>query len=220
MQRFEHSRRLWRSVLGYEMFYDNLVLCAYSLMLKLALVRLLGDQINVFISLPIFLPDRSVCVSANYALRLIIMSTLEMKYGFPLFTKERSTVYMGNHKKLIISDIWSFWDYIIKKHKKNNDFLSALLEQSKTFYNAAESSPIKSKPLLYYYSFLNLSKILICIENGYSDSCEYMHGLTESHNGSFPASEIKIKSKHLTPKNVGIELLHMLDRNPPPVVGQ
>lgn len=142
-----------------------------------------------------------------------------MKYGFPLFTKEKSTVYMGNHKKLIISDIWSFWDYIIKKHKKDNDFLSALLEQAKTFYNAAENSPIKSKPLLFYYAFLNLSKILICIEKQYNGSHKYMHGISENHNNLFSASEIELKSLHATPKNVAIELAHILDRNPPPAVG-
>jgi YaaC-like Protein len=159
-------------------------------------------------------PD--VGINKVIPLRTVLMAIADMKYGFPLFTRASNTVYLGNHKKLIISDIWSFWDYVIKKHKTDRDFLNALLEQAKHFYSAAESSPLKSKPLLYYYSFLNLSKILICIEKGYGASASYMHGLSEKHNGSFAASEIKVKSLLPTPKNVGIELLHVLDASPPP----
>lgn len=98
-----------------------------------------------------------------------------------------------------------------KKHKKNNDFLGALLAQAKHFYIAAESSPINSKPLLFYYSFLNLAKIMISIEKGYGVASSYMHGISEKHNGSFSASEITIKSIHPTPKNVAIELMSILD---------
>jgi len=76
------------------------------------------------------------------------MKKIEMKYGFPLFTKEKSNIYLGNHKELIISDIWAFWDYIIKKHRRNKHFLQSCLEQAKFFYITAENSPIKSK--LYY----------------------------------------------------------------------
>jgi predicted nucleotide-binding protein (sugar kinase/HSP70/actin superfamily) len=43
------------------------------------------------------------------------MPELIDKYGFPLFTKEDSIIYFGHEKKLIISDIWAFWDYVIKK---------------------------------------------------------------------------------------------------------
>ena len=76
------------------------------------------------------------------------MTEIDIKYGFPLFTKEQNTVYLGNHKKLVISDIWSFWDYIVKKNGKNKPFLNSLLEQAKNFYLSAEQSPVKSKPLL------------------------------------------------------------------------
>lgn len=141
---------------------------------------------------------------------------IEMKFGFPLFTKDKNTVYLGNNKKLIISDIWSFWDYVIKKHNKNCDFLSALLEQSKHFYLTAESSPVKSKPLLYYYSFLNLSKIIVAIENGYDSTKTYMHGVSENHNGKFTQSTIRIKQRHQNNSiNVAIELAEILDVNIP-----
>jgi len=96
--------------------------------------------------------------------REYFMVEVEEKYGFPLFTKDTSIVNLGKNEKLVISDIWSFWDYVIKKattDKKGEDFLRSLLEQAKHFYQSAEGSPVKSQPLLYYYSFLNLSKIMI-----------------------------------------------------------
>ncbi len=132
-----------------------------------------------------------------------------MKYGFPLFTKENSTVYLGNHKKLIISDIWSFWDYIIKKNSKNKTFLNSLLEQAENFYISAENSPIKSKPLLYYYSFLNLSKIILSLENGYGANDIFMHGIKEINNGKFSLSEIKIQEKKRNIKNISYELMEI-----------
>lgn len=143
------------------------------------------------------------------------MTEIDMKYGFPLFTKEQNTVYLGNHKKLVISDIWSFWDYIIKKNSKNKPFLNSLLEQAKNFYQSAEQSPVKSKPLLYYYSFLNLSKIILSLENGYAANFTYMHGLKEVNNGKFSLSEIKIQGKKTHIKNVAYELMEVFGDNLP-----
>ena len=145
------------------------------------------------------------------------MTRIEPKFGFPLFTKLASTVYLGDHKKLVISDVWAFWDYVIKKNGKNKPFMNSLLEQAKNFYIAAENSPIKSKPLLFYYSFLNLSKIVIGLEKGYGPSNIYHHGLKESHNNKFSHSEITIHNKKVTLKNVAIELMEVLE--PPPVTG-
>ena len=89
------------------------------------------------------------------------------KYGFPLFTHEEPTGYLhGNKEEILVSDLWSFWIFLIKQWSKKqkigvSSFLLSLLEQSKFFYEAAEKAPLNSKPLLYYYSFLNLGKIII-----------------------------------------------------------
>jgi hypothetical protein len=82
------------------------------------------------------------------------MTEIEMKYGFPLFSRPASLVSLGKNEKLIISDIWAFWDYVIKKashDRKEEDFLKSLLEQAKHFHLTAEKSPARSQPLLYYY---------------------------------------------------------------------
>ena len=77
------------------------------------------------------------------------------QYGFPLFTSQQSKSVSIKQDKIRISDIWSFWDYIIKVYGKRTNkaqgqFISSLLEQAKYFYVSAESAPLKSKPLLHY----------------------------------------------------------------------
>lgn len=120
-----------------------------------------------------------------------------MKYGFPLFSKPSSLVSLGKNEKIVISDIWAFWDYVIKKSStdvKGEDFLRSLLEQAKHFYITAETSPVKSQPLLYYYAFLNLSKIMINITGVHGPKKMYMHGMSEKHNNKFAHSTV-IKQK-------------------------
>lgn len=61
-----------------------------------------------------------------------------IKYGFPNFTSDSSCINLCDSNKLIISDIWGFWDYVIKKNGVEKIFMSSLLEQAKFFYEAAE----------------------------------------------------------------------------------
>lgn len=138
------------------------------------------------------------------------MIEIEPKYGFPLFTRQTNNVYLGNSKKLIISDIWAFWDYVIKKSKYDREFMDSLLEQAKNFYIAAENSPIKSRPLLFYYSFLNLAKVAINLEKRYGRA-DYRHGLEANHHGRFSSSVIKVHQKKGYVKNISSELQEALD---------
>lgn len=111
--------------------------------------------------------------------------------SFPLFTRAESTNYLFGANNVWVSDIWGFWDYLIRKPKgkikkpeKKYTFLYSLLEQAKYFFMAAESAPIKSQPLLYYYSFMNLAKIVLNISVDDSEAIwrdkKYIHGLSES----------------------------------------
>ena len=121
------------------------------------------------------------------------MTEIEMKYGFPLFSIPSSKVSLGKNEKLVISDIWAFWDYVIKKaskDKKEENFLKSLLEQAKHFYITAETSPIKSQPLLYYYSFLNFAKIIINIDRSHGPHKRYVHGMSEKNNNKFIHSTV------------------------------
>ena len=110
----------------------------------------------------------------------------------------------------MVADFWSFWDYIIKKKGFERDFMNSLLEQAKNFYIAAETSPVRSKPLLYYYSFLNLSKLIINLEKEYGHA-NYLHGMEAKHNNRFSHSVVKIVPLKADIKNVTAELLSVLD---------
>lgn len=134
------------------------------------------------------------------------------KYGFPNFTKEHNNVKLCESEKIIISDIWAFWDYVVKKNAFEKNFMSSLLEQAKFFYKTAENSPVKSQPLLYYYAFLNFAKILINIEKKYGKSNgSYMHGIGANPKNKFSQSEINIKQMRPSNKNVSAELANVLD---------
>lgn len=141
-----------------------------------------------------------------------------MKYGFPLFAKPGSLVSLGKNEKLVISDIWSFWDYVIKKtsgDRKQENFLKSLLEQARHFYLTAEISPIKSQPLLFYYSFLNFSKIIINIDGAHGPRKMYMHGLNENHNNKFLHSTITKQKQKNEIVQVAHEIVSLFDKNIP-----
>lgn len=148
------------------------------------------------------------------------MIEIEMKYGFPLFAKPSSLVSLGKNEKLVISDIWAFWDYVIKKaskDRKEEDFLKSLLEQARHFYITAETSPIKSQPLLFYYSFLNFSKIVINLEGRHGPRKLYMHGISENHNNKFLHSTITKQKKKVEIIQVAHEIVSVFDKNIPVV---
>lgn len=145
---------------------------------------------------------------------MVNMVEVEMKYSFPLFTKEKCIVNLGDNEKLVISDIWAFWDYVVKKktsnlNKKKQEFLFSLLEQSKNFYTAAVNSPTKSQPLLYYYSFLNFSKILINITGDVRESLQYHHGVNNRASANFSTAKVK-KLAQAAPGSTIVPVAHEL----------
>lgn len=123
-------------------------------------------------------------------------------YGFPYFTKQKGSVYFKN-RRIRLSDIWSFWEYVIRKHKRTNAstyvFFQSLLEQSHYFYDAAIKAPVKSQPLLFYYSFLNLAKIIIAMENGWDGTKTYNHGIDAQVDATTTFGNATLKIKQLNP---------------------
>lgn len=113
------------------------------------------------------------------------MAQIKDKYGFPLFTKNTSTNYLIKAEKTHVSDIWALWHYMINTEKKrypgktDQAFLLSVLEQSQYFYETANLAPIKSKPLLYYYAFLNITKAAIVFNDPsfLSTGLDFNHGI-------------------------------------------
>lgn len=141
------------------------------------------------------------------------------KYGFPLFTKDVSTDYILKNKRIRVSDLWSFWNYIIRMYKQhtagvNKDFLLSLLEQARYFYQVAENAPINSQPLLYYYSFLNLAKIAININSYLGDSVRYYHGVECPITSTTTIDNAELSIKELDPArkiySVDFELMKIM----------
>ena len=136
------------------------------------------------------------------------MKSLDLDFGsFPQFTKEGSTNYLFGANNAWVSDIWAFWDLIIRRHKiktkkaeKKYSLLLSLLEQAKYFFQAAENAPIKSQPLLYYYSFMNLAKIVVNVSVSDSravwNTKKYMHGVSAK-----PGTKLSLNDSTITCKD-------------------
>ena len=114
----------------------------------------------------------------------------EPLYGFPLFSPRKSKEYYLSCNSLRVSDAWAFLSYTIRAsqdatthrplHKEQQTYLLDLLEQAEYFFKTAQSAPIKSQPLLYYYSFMNLVKIVINLDNYQGNTKKYVHGISDS----------------------------------------
>jgi hypothetical protein len=66
------------------------------------------------------------------------------------------------------------------RRTKHTDICLSFLYQSMDFYRAQETSRVASRPLLLYYSLLNLAKALIVHRNIATDLEKAVHGLTEN----------------------------------------
>jgi len=122
--------------------------------------------------------------------------------GFPLFSPAKSKNYLLSCDSIRVSDVWSFLNYTVRvsKHKitghpyttDQQKYLLDLLAQAEYFYKTAEGAPIKSQPLLYYYSFMNLAKIAINLNKFEGSTKKYVHGITESINAASKLSNVEI----------------------------
>lgn len=157
------------------------------------------------------------------------MKQIKTQYGFPIFIKESSTDYLLKAEKIRVSDIWALWHYIIKSEKKrfpgktDYPFLLSVLEQAQYFYEAAALAPIKSKPLLYYYSFLNIAKASIVLTKSarLALNGEFNHGIDScSINSNAQLQDCFVTVKNLKSTggvsqkiSVAYELAQLFDDN-------
>lgn len=79
--------------------------------------------------------------------------------GFPAFYRRR-------RPRIVTADVWALLRHLVVQRLKgqNETVALAYVRQALEFYEAAEG-PIRSKPLLYYYSFLNLAKAALLFES-------------------------------------------------------
>lgn len=120
--------------------------------------------------------------------------------SIPLFYPAVSKNYLLKSNDIRVADVWPFLSYTIKVAKCNmhplkvgeKNFLLNLLEQAEYFFNTASEAPIKSQPLLYYYSFMNLAKVAINLDSYLGNGQKYNHGISDSISLSTKLSNAKL----------------------------
>lgn len=97
--------------------------------------------------------------------------------GFPGFLRGKRL------QKVITRDIWGCLSEIVEFRGQRIATekvrqARAYLEQAFEFYAAAASPQLASRPLLYYYSFLNLAKVFL-LDSGVSFPPQVTHGIRD-----------------------------------------
>jgi len=78
--------------------------------------------------------------------------------GFPVYAT-------GRRPRVISADVWSFLRHVAETElpERKGRVAVAFIEQAAEFYDAAANPRIGSRPLLYYYSFMNLAKAFLLV---------------------------------------------------------
>ncbi len=99
--------------------------------------------------------------------------------GFPLFFDQRKP-------RVVTADPWAFLRHLVTEELRRPEASRSLsyIDQAFDFFQAAENPRIGSKPLLYYYSFLNLAKVALLL-NGVAIPLRVWHGIED------PAANIR-----------------------------
>lgn len=144
--------------------------------------------------------------------------------GIPLFNPAVSKNYLLKCNDIRVADIWPFLSYTIRVartgsrqlHKEEREFLLDLLEQAEYFFNTAATAPIKSQPLLYYYSFMNLAKVAINLNSYVGNGQKYNHGISDSITLATKLSNAQLTLWKSSPGNYSLSehLLKMLEDKP------
>jgi hypothetical protein len=120
------------------------------------------------------LPNPRVGVPVNVSGRAI---------GFSLWPLQKAPGGYALSRKLFVSDPWPVMRHAILEvgQRSARDAGLAFLEQAQDFFGAATRAHTSaSKPLLLYYSFLNLAKALVLVRTPALDLDRAKHGLSES----------------------------------------
>lgn len=97
--------------------------------------------------------------------------------GYPGFLRGKRL------QRVITRDIWGCLKEIVEFRsqriaREKVRQARAYLEQAFEFYAAAENPQLASRPLLYYYSFLNLAKVFL-LDSGVSFPPQVTHGIRD-----------------------------------------
>jgi hypothetical protein len=92
------------------------------------------------------------------------LKIMDSELEFSFYVMRRSSSRWGVHTKLYAAEPWAVIAGSLADHVKAGPSLEAarsFVRQGQEYFLAAErASTIETRPLLYYYSFLNLAKAL------------------------------------------------------------
>lgn len=126
-------------------------------------------------------------------------------------------LYLGKSQKVSLTinrpindEVFSSLNYLSEITEVGHDFIrskgfkrkrdieatyslfQAFIRQGKTFFESAVSLEYRAQPLFYYYSFLNLTKAFLCINDHTIFKQKIYHGLVHKHkNTEFYKQSIK-----------------------------
>lgn len=125
---------------------------------------------------------------------------------FSIYPVKRTIRRFGLQSRIFATSPWGVMKQVIEDSlatpaKKQ---AAAFLEQAQNFYQIASSSHLSpTKPLLFYYSFLNLTKALALVRGIHTSYGRAVHGLAENTPAGgkeFHDSEVTITWKGSSPR--------------------
>lgn len=129
---------------------------------------------------------------------------------FPLY-------FDGRQPRAITSNPWAFvTDYLSERLDATNRRRGmAYVDQAYEFFEAARTYAKKSRPLLLYYSYLNLAKAVL-VAKGVNLPLSAKHGISDprinvKENLKLGGQKIRIESRAQDNSNIFPELAHLLD---------
>jgi hypothetical protein len=127
--------------------------------------------------------------------------------GLPVpfsFWPAKKTTRWKQQRRLYVRDPWPILNEAVYRAKKlpagARDEALAYIEQAEEYFNAATVGDKRAvKPVLLYYSMLNLAKCIIKIRKPGLDLSKIMHGLSADHSAQWAfltdAIDVKTSSK-------------------------
>lgn len=129
--------------------------------------------------------------------------------GFPLFADGRRSI-------IVTSDPWSLLRHLAarKLPARQEAIALAYIDQAVDFFEAARNPQLGSKPLLYYYSFLNVVKAALLI-HGVALPPKNQHGISDPRANQrtrlrFAGQTVRWNGRAADHSAIFPELLHFL----------
>lgn len=129
--------------------------------------------------------------------QLLTVRGLTVPYSF---WPARKTTRWKMQRRLYVRDPWAVLNEAVYRTKgfrgKNRDEALAYIDQAEEYFNAGiEGKRAAVKPVLLYYSMLNLAKCLIKVRHPELDMSQARHGLSVRHDAGWAVLSDRIAVK-------------------------